>query len=55
MGDFLSAGELRSYSGLGVLEAVEDKTHTYRFLIDIQQYIGRYSLSQPPSLPASSA
>ena len=35
-------GELRSYSGLGILEQVEGKELTYSFVMDIQKYMSIY-------------
>lgn len=35
-------GTLRSYSGLGILEPVQDKKLTYTFVMDIQRYMTLY-------------
>ena len=35
-------GILRSYSGLGILEPVEERKMTYTFVMDIQKYMSIY-------------
>lgn len=35
-------GTLRSYSGLGILEPIQDKKLTYTFVMDIQRYMSLY-------------
>lgn len=32
-------GEIRSYTGLGIMEAVEGKDFTYNYILDIQKYL----------------